>query len=262
VGPQRLLVSDLDGTLLGDDDALGRFRDWWSNAADDGWSLVYATGRTLTSVDGLVSDGMLPRPLAVISNVGTEIHGTESGRWSAWPGWPTWDPGWIVEPARRMLIDRVGMRPQIEANQTRWKASFDAPGMRSDAVEQVRADLAAAGIEATVVYSSDRDLDVMPPGSGKAAAARLVARDLGLDDGSVIAAGDTGNDLDLLTAGFRGIVVANARAELLELRHPSVYHARSAHAAGVLEGIRHWTTGAHAVPDPRTVDGSVVGTRA
>jgi sucrose-6F-phosphate phosphohydrolase len=235
--PIRLLVSDLDGTLLGDDDALSAFRSWIKATRSD-WRLAYATGRTLASVEGLIADGVLPRPDAVIANVGTEIYGPD-GR--TWPGWPTWDPDWDAAVARSLLAAVPGIDLQADANQTDWKASFHAPGLDASAVDDIRAALVDADIDATVIYSSAQDLDVMPPGSGKAAATRHLARDWKLDPDDVLAAGDSGNDLDLLTAGFRAIVVANAQPELRDLSHPLVFHARRPYAAGVLDGIEHWT---------------------
>src|SRR5665647_2238769 len=71
--PQRLLVSDLDGTLLGDEVALERFRDWFAGQRQS-WRLVFATGRTVESVMAIVAAGDLPAPDAIVSNVGADIH--------------------------------------------------------------------------------------------------------------------------------------------------------------------------------------------
>jgi hypothetical protein len=41
-----MLVSDLDGTMVGDDEATATFRDWWEDVgALKGGLLVYNTGR-------------------------------------------------------------------------------------------------------------------------------------------------------------------------------------------------------------------------
>jgi hydroxymethylpyrimidine pyrophosphatase-like HAD family hydrolase len=41
--------------------------------------------------------------------------------------------------------------------------------------------------------------------------------------------------------GFRGVIVANALPELKSLRSERAYLAEQTHAAGVLEGLKHWS---------------------
>ena len=50
------------------------------------------------------------------------------------------------------------------------------------------------------------------------------------------------NDLAMLEAGDRGVIVANAHPELRAKvqQMPSVYQARASRAAGVMEGLCHW----------------------
>ena len=83
-------------------------------------------------------------------------------------------------------------------------------------------------------------LDVLPKGVNKGSAAAFLASHWSLPRERVLVSGDTGNDLAMFAQGFRGIVVANAHAVLKRLDAPTVYHARRGHAAGVLEGLRHW----------------------
>ncbi len=67
-----LLVSDLDDTLLGDDQALARFRDFHA-AHRDRVALVYASGRFCTSIQERIDHTDLPEPAATIGGVGSEI---------------------------------------------------------------------------------------------------------------------------------------------------------------------------------------------
>ena len=77
-GPRRLLVSDLDGTLLGDDAALERFARWYDSRREE-VGLVYASGRFYDDIAGLVRTTPLPRPAFVVGGVGSEIHDVDTG---------------------------------------------------------------------------------------------------------------------------------------------------------------------------------------
>src|SRR5690606_25882668 len=69
----NLIVSDLDGTLLGDDGALRCFAAWYDERRAD-FRLVYSSGRFLDSVRQSIAETYLPEPDAVICGVGTEIY--------------------------------------------------------------------------------------------------------------------------------------------------------------------------------------------
>jgi hydroxymethylpyrimidine pyrophosphatase-like HAD family hydrolase len=90
------------------------------------------------------------------------------------------------------------------------------------------------------VYSSNRDLDVLPAGVDKGSAAAFLASHFGFQPRQVVVAGDTGNDASMFTHGFRGIVVGNAQAELKSLCSPDVYKSDGSYADGVLEGLEYW----------------------
>jgi sucrose-6F-phosphate phosphohydrolase len=241
---RRLLVSDLDGTLLGDPAALARFARWLDDERDS-VVVAYASGRRLDSVREAVDREGLPEPDVVISSVGTEIHDA-AGR--AWPGWlEGLDPG-HGDQARAALRDAPGLTLQAVEHQTPFKASFDAPSLGVEGLARVAAGLSAAGMVASIVYSVDRFLDVLPRAAGKGPATRFLASALGIDDADVLTFGDSGNDLDMLRAGFRGTIVANARPELLAAAPHWVYRSPRTFADGVLDGIRHWTEPASATP--------------
>lgn len=230
---RRVLITDLDGTLLGSDAGLARFASWRETHAAD-WSLVYATGRTLASVRSLVEDGTLPKPDATIGEVGTVIGGAGVDVWRDWPPpIARWDPHRV----REALHGEGRLVPQGPSAQSSVKVSYDAMALdRADVMRLARA-LRRAGVEARLVYSAGRYLDILPRSLGKRSAARHLIAAWGLEARAVVTAGDTGNDRDLLRLGGPGIVVGNASPELRSLRGPRILHASRHHADGVLEGI-------------------------
>ena len=120
--------------------------------------------------------------------------------------------------------------------QTLRKASYS---VLASARAEARRALAEAKVEATIFESGEDAFDVVPPGAGKAPAARFAADRIGTEAGRLVTAGDALIDADLLRVG-RGIAVGNATPELLEaLDGSGVYRAVGSHAAGVLEGLRH-----------------------
>ena len=106
--------------------------------------------------------------------------------------------------------------------------------------------LIEAGIQAQIIYSSDRDIDVLPINSGKGNAVRHIQENPDIPKCTVVC-GDSGNDIALLEIALLsrntfGIIVGNARPELKKWyqinRRDTLCLANSNCAAGILEGLR------------------------
>ncbi|WP_308917613.1 HAD-IIB family hydrolase [Jannaschia sp. LMIT008] len=239
-----LLACDIDGTLTGSPAGADAFRDW---AARRTVSYVVATGRCISEARRVLDDWHLPQPDAFISAVGTELHvrGTD-GRLHLCPDYAArlsrdWDRDAVLAALRDA---GAAMQPEVE--QRRWKlACF---GDAAEAV-RLRAVLRRAGLSARVVPSHGRLIDVLAPQGGKAAAVEAAASRLGLGLDDCIAAGDSGNDLDMLRACGRAIVVGNALPELDRLPASDRLHRTAAHNAdGVMEGLVRLGLARTAVP--------------
>ena len=231
-----MLVSDIDGTLLGNDAALGRFADWYRERQDQ-LRLVYNSGRFVDSIQELVHSTDLPKPDAMIGGVGTQIRLSDNGQLKRWPQTSdAWDPVKV----RVVILRSTGIQPQPPEAQTDFKVSFYAEKIDTARLVELQRDLMAAGLSVELVYSSNRDLDILPAGVNKGSASKQLAAHWDIPPDRVAVAGDTGNDESMFLQGFRGIVVNNAQEELKALNSPDVYHAPRRFADGVIDGLAHW----------------------
>jgi len=233
----NLLVCDLDGTLLGDDRALDEFATWYSRARVH-VRLAYASGRFIQSVRDSINDSHLPEPDAIIGGVGTQIYDVRAAR--RMPMWPPSTFEWNPYDVQAVCASYAELIPQPEYFLSYHKVSYYGFDLDQRFFDDLVLQMAAAGQRVTIVYSSNRDLDILPADANKGSATAYLAHRCKIDPQRVIVAGDSGNDLAMFRAGFRGIVVGNARPELRSLEAPNVYQSTAEYAEGVLEGLGYW----------------------
>ncbi|MGC9450153.1 MAG: HAD-IIB family hydrolase [Oceanipulchritudo sp.] len=238
--PIRLLASDLDGTLLGKLDASRAFRETWNSLPSAERPLLcYNTGRMLEDTCSLIEEEILPPPDYLICGVGTLIFDYRRSR--ELKSFQTiLEEGWDLETAERILLETFpAVERQPEYFQTPHKSSWYLRDAGQEAIRRLDEALEKAGLNTNIVYSSNRDLDLLPKYANKGNALSWLLKHLGIARAEAAAAGDTGNDAAMiLKKGIRGIVVGNAQPELLEaVIGKEVYMARECFADGVLEGL-------------------------
>lgn len=231
------LATDLDGTFLGGSDADRKALYDWIGANRDTVGLVFVTGRDPGFITELVTSGTAPRPDYVVGDVGTTIAVVDDSaelhpiapleediaqRWN--------DMGDIV---RRALHGHDGLT--LQPTEFRYRVSYD---LRPEDFHPRSAE-AIKDLGLDHLISDNRYFDVLPSGVSKGPSLRRLLAHLEIPETRVLAAGDTLNDLSMLTCGVPAVAVGGSERALIEALdgRSSVYRATAIGAAGILEAI-------------------------
>jgi sucrose-6-phosphatase len=242
-----LLVTDLDHTLVGDDRALATLNQQITERRQaDGTLLVYATGRSPILYQELKDEKHLLDPDALIAAVGTEIYrkgsSTPDSAWSE-----QLSQGWDRDEIVAATAHFADLTPQPDTEQRPFKVSFFLTEEAAEEVlPQLEALLKQRELDCKFIYSSGIDLDILPRKADKGAAVTFLREAWGIAPDRTVVCGDSGNDIALFQGGQeRGIIVGNARPELLQWHlenpNPNRYLAKAHCAAGILEGLEHFS---------------------
>ena len=242
-----LLLTDLDNTLVGDDDALAELNQHLSQHREKhGTLIVYTTGRSQELYHQLFHEKDLLRPDALILAVGTMIlwDHSSSAPDSIWQETlsQNWDRDVVMATAAH-FSDLV-LQPASEQNE--FKISFCVePEPAQAIIPRLEQALKDKGVEAQVIYSSSQDLDILPQRGNKGSAMVFLRHALGMSKEQTVVCGDSGNDIAMFrTNEAKGIIVGNAQPELRQWHevHPSYdrYLAKAHCAGGIFEGLQYF----------------------
>lgn len=235
-----VLATDLDGTFLGgtDEDRHRLYR--WIEDRRETVGLVFVTGRDPDFIMDLTERRGVPRPEFVIGDVGTTIAAVGKGgrvepiaplEHAIAHAWA--DRG---EEVRRTLLGAPGLKEQPTAFRYRVSYDLDIETFDEKSIRVVQ-DM---GLDALV--SDDRYFDVLPRGVSKGPSLLRLLDHLGINRERCLAAGDTLNDLSMLTVGVPAVAVGGSEAALIDrigsLEH--VHVASAVGAAGILEAVQHF----------------------
>ncbi|MFZ2117608.1 MAG: HAD family hydrolase, partial [Pseudonocardiaceae bacterium] len=181
----KILVADLDGTLL-DGDAADRCQLHAALSRHPEVTVVFATGRGLPSVREALRDPLLPQPRWIIADVGasvidgvdlTPIEALQDQLRAGWPG---------AERVRAALRRFPALTYQDGVAQNGRCSFYLRP-------EQLTSEItdAVQALGCTWLYSADRYFDVLPPRVCKGSALSALAREYHWSMASILVAGDS-----------------------------------------------------------------------
>ncbi len=243
------VASDIDNTLTGNREALNRLRRKLQGLRERGeLYLILSTGRHMGQIlYGFEHEG-IPMADALVTQVGTEIFlppfSEESRPVSVWNDLLHQD--FDRKKVLRLCEGFKGLKLQNEEFNTELKVSFTLQEEDSEkSVDALRKRIKEDGDGLSqVIWSSGKDLDIIPTAAGKGKAIKFLLDWLQLSSEEIVVAGDSGNDQSMFEEIGKGIIVANAQEELKGYQRKgsanTIYCSKKEFAAGVEEGLIHF----------------------
>lgn len=235
----RILITDVDNTLTGDDEAVAKLlRELKQAGSFTGFGI--ATGRSKESaLEKLEELGTPPPDILITSNGASIRYGSDLTEDKAWKRHINYR--WEPDAIRAVMDEIPGVYPQKAEEQHPFKISYTIDFRKAPTVAGIRRLLREAGLRVDLTCSLKMYLDLMPIRASCGLAIRYLAFKWGIPFDHLLVAGDSGNDEDMLRGETLGVVVGNHSPELDKLRgRPRIYFAEECHANGILEGIAHY----------------------
>ena len=232
-----LLISDIDNTLTGSSASALEFNQLMSSRSDIIFGV--ATGRDLEAAQAVLKKHAINLPKILITSVGSEIYYNLYGQLVKDSLWDQHiDYAWQPALIKQLLSTIDLLQPQEDQLQRTHKLGYYTEEAGANAAKAL---IEKNQIKANVIYSHNKLLDILPIRADKAKAIEFVRSNAEFSEALPVVAGDSGNDLSMLSHFDRSIVVANHEPVLSSLKtKKNVYFSKSPFAKGVLEGIRHF----------------------
>ena len=272
-----LICSDLDRTIIpnGYQEESANARPVFRQLAEHAnIYLAYVSGRDKKLILDAIEEFYLPMPDYAIGDVGTTLYRVINGNWQLLDDW-SYEIGLDWKGlGRDKLSEFFGnmeeIRLQEPEKQNQYKLSFyTAQNVDyQQLIKKIRAVLAKKGVRASIIWSVDETsanglLDIIPARANKLHAIQFLMQQERFSEDRMVFAGDSGNDLDVLTSGLQAILVKNAMDEVrkeaietlsgkhmtnrLYLPKGNFYGMNGNYAAGLIEGLVHF------VPETRAL---------
>lgn len=233
----RLLISDIDNTLLGDRIALKELMDYLQSSEI---AFGVATGRSVSSAKQILEEWKVSLPDLWITSVGSEIHyGEDMQADLDWCEHINYQ--WQPELVRHAIAKLSGIKLQTAEGQRTHKISYLVDPAKSPSIEEIQVHLRKYQLQVQAIYSHQEFLDILPLRASKGDAVNYCANKWNFSMKNILVAGDSGNDEQMLTSEAKAVVVGNYSAELEKLRgQDHVYFTDGNYAQGIVEAIAYY----------------------
>ena len=238
IGISKILITDIDNTLVGDDDSMHKLLTLLEkDSASIAWGV--ATGRSLDLTLEAMSEYNIPMPDILICSVGTEIYyGPDLRKDKGWQKHIA--HRWKPDKIKDVLADLDFLTFQEAEGQRSVKISYYMEDT-GDHLASVRKRLQDAKLQCQVIYSHGQFLDILPHRASKGKAINYIRYKYEFPSTNIMVSGDSGNDEDMLKGKNNGLVVGNHSDELSVLKgKPRIFFSQHEYAAGIIDGLVHY----------------------
>ncbi|MBD2549448.1 HAD-IIB family hydrolase [Microcystis elabens FACHB-917] len=268
-----LICTDLDRTLLPNGEApesVGARQTFAELVSRPQIRLAYVSGRHLALVEQAVQDYGLPEPDWIIGDVGSSIYVRQPHGWSPLEAWSAyvaedWQGfGWSDLASCLAGLSALTLQPENRQNAHKLSYFIPLDADLQTLTRTIHRRLEERAIACSLVHSIDEGaaiglLDILPQRAGKLQAVEFLMHEQGFPHERTIFAGDSGNDLSVLSSAVPAVLVANAHPDVaaqamadsarrdtrdrLYLATGGFLGMNGNYSAGILEGIDHFHAG-------------------
>ena len=237
---EHLIITDIDNTLMGDDDALEDLLAMLE-AHRERIGFGVATGRSIASTKALFERKGL-EPSRGAHHLGRRRNLTIARRSLSDKGWQSHiSKWWGREKIQNLLADpSTFWSSRNRRNSSPNKLSYYMTPDKNRLVK-INAVLNHSKCHCTVIYSHDEYLDILPHRASKGKAVRYLSYKWEIPLENIMVCGDSGNDREMLIGSPMGVVVGNYARELESLKGKRrIYFSPKNYAAGIIDGLNHF----------------------
>lgn len=238
----RILISDLDKTLLSDTQGLSELMALLQHQRKT-CAFGIATSRRFDDALKLLKAHNIPKPDILISGLGTEIHySTEMNLSTDWA--EHIDHDWNPKAIHKILASFDGVSLHDDSRQGKFNivCKVDSKKDAHTLKDNITSYLRQADQSVNVFLEANKTLFIVPARASKGLALRYVSHVWDIPTQQILVAAGSGADEDMMHGGCLSVVVSNRQHETINVNHEemNLYYSDKANAAGILQAIDHY----------------------